>query len=102
MQPLLEGGVVTVVRTIFVAALGVLILVPLWSANRSMDALLGHAQTVNTPLWPEQLHVDSRDVAGRLGILRTEIRADLCHRGGQRYCLAGVCLSVPLDGCAQK
>lgn len=94
-------------RSIFLAGLGALIVLQFFAANRATDSLFAassvnatHRTKVNA--WAAQLGENSGTVLARLDVLRAEIHGDLCARGAQTHCLAGMCVTVPLDGCAQK
>lgn len=80
-----------ILRTVFMAGLALLILVPLWASGGAMDravgmragSLDGHARLAH-------------QITLRLDALRQEIAADMCRRDTQPICLAGMC--VPLSG----
>ncbi len=91
-------------RTAFIAALGMLVVLPVLAMNNSMDRMLPHdhiADQGRMAAWSDRLD----DVAGgamtRLAVLKSEIHADMCRRGSQRYCFGDACLSLPRDGCGQ-
>ena len=98
-------GVAIILRTIFIAALGTLILFPLSATNGSVDTLLAGVRAPTgdaQPAWRARLDVSSERVMARLYNLKAEIRADMCRRGEQQYCLGGICLPALQHGCAKK
>jgi hypothetical protein len=86
-----------------------MILLPLMAAagsasNNPVDALLASTRVLGSesrPAWRTHLEISSEHVMARLRGLKAEIHADMCRRGGQRYCLGGICLPLP-DGCAKE
>jgi uncharacterized membrane protein len=95
-----EGGVIILFRTIFIAGLGLLVLLPLLSMNNTMNALLGRADAAPRG-WTARVEQDGGTVMARLGVLKTEIHADMCSRGPQHYCVGGMCVSLPQGGCGR-
>lgn len=91
---------VILLRTIFIAGLSLLVLLPLWSMDNSLNALLGRAEAAPQG-WRARAQEDRGAVLVRLGMLKSEIHADMCSRGPQHYCVGGICLSLPQGGCAQ-
>jgi hypothetical protein len=92
--------VVILFRTIFIAGIGLLVLLPLWSMDNSLNALLGRAEAAPRG-WTAHVEQDSGPVMARLGVMKSEIHADMCSRGPQHYCVGGICLSLPREGCAR-
>jgi hypothetical protein len=75
-------------RILFSGALCALVLCPLLAANSAIDTGLGlDARPEATPVGA---------VMTQLRALKTEIRDDLCRRPVRHYCLAQVCLAIPL------
>ena len=100
-----RADVAIILRTIFIAALGTLILFPLSATNGSVDTLLAGTRVPAgdaRPAWRAGLEASSEHVMARLYGLKAEIRADMCRRGEQQYCLGGICLPVPQYDCAKK
>lgn len=90
-------------RTAFAAAVGALILLPLWATNGAVDRLFrgGAPPHATLDLQPVLAGHLNGEVMARLQALRAEIRADLCSRGKQKYCALNYCLSIPSD-CSGK
>lgn len=86
----------SLVRLAGIALLSALLLVPLWAANEPVDLLFGQTPS------PIALSRAGEDVLSRLRDVRSEIRDDICRRGQKRFCLAGLCLPVPAEGCAHS
>lgn len=100
-NPCKRERVAILFRTMFVAGLGMLVMLPLLAMNNSVDGLLGHRRMFADDRAPRAM-LDGLDGAGRqtilrLQILKSEIHADMCSRGPQRYCVGGSCLSLPRD-----
>lgn len=89
----------SIFRTAFAAALGALILLPLWAANDTVDHLFrGQAQPHATlDLQPPVAGHINGEVLSRLYGVRAEIRSDICRRGSRKYCVLGLCLPLPAD-----
>jgi hypothetical protein len=97
------SGVAIILRTIFIAGLGMMIVLPLSAMNGSMDSLLPGIRVPKAdthPAWGARLDASSAQVMARLYSLKAEIRADMCRRGEQPYCFAGICLPSARYGCA--
>jgi len=73
-------------RILFSGALCALVLCPLLAANSAIDTRLGLGAAP----------APAGAVMTQLRALKTEIREDLCRRPVRHYCLAQVCLAIPL------
>jgi hypothetical protein len=100
-----RGCVAILFRTAFIAGLGVLLVLPVLAMNNSIDRMLPHDRALgqgSMSAWLDQFD----DAAGRAMIrlegLKSEIHADMCRRGSQRYCFGDACLTLPRDGCGQS
>ena len=82
-----------------------LLLAPLWVANDGVDRLFASQGGQPSSIAPSSgslLPGVGEDVLSRLHDVRSEIRADICRRGETRYCLGGLCLPVPAQGCVRS
>jgi hypothetical protein len=104
MQLLQEDRVAILFRTAFIAALGMLVVLPVLAMNNSMDRMLPHGDVGDRSgmsTWLDGLDAAANGAMARLAVLKSEIHADMCRRGSQRYCFGDACLSLPRDRCGQ-
>lgn len=89
-----------ILRTVFMAGLALLILLPLWAGGSAMDRATGlSAPVAGVTGHDAQL---ARRITARLDVLRLEIAADLCRRDARPICLAGVCVPLSGPGCPDR
>ncbi len=97
-----------VFRAINFCALGAIFLAPFWTFNSSLDRLLPHPSAggdqtgialpagATASVFRERILVD-------LANLKQEIRADMCRRDADAFCIFDICtLRIAAGRCQQK
>jgi hypothetical protein len=92
-------NVVVILRSIFMAGLVLLILLPLWAGGYAMDHATGMQGAAGWSGHHAQL---AQQITARLDTLRLEIAADLCRRDARPICVAGMCVPLAAPDCPDR